>query len=195
MRINLKNKEARLSWRYIPENSQAVQDTHCVIYKYELNGKNIAIGYKGTSSKPSFHVSFRTEEDRTRFINDWRGSIAKREDEKLARKLAKKNYVHNVKVGDIFDSSWGYEQTNVDFYQVIDVKGKHVVLRKICQRITEEYRDQGRCIPIKDSFVANAEPFKKLVSQGYNNTPIIRLNSYSHCSLWDGKPCYWSSGY
>lgn len=29
-----------------------------------------------------------------------------------------------VSVGDVFVSSWGYEQTNVNFYQVISVHGK-----------------------------------------------------------------------
>lgn len=29
-----------------------------------------------------------------------------------------------VSVGDVFVSSWGYEQTNVTFYQVISVHGK-----------------------------------------------------------------------
>ena len=29
-----------------------------------------------------------------------------------------------ISVGDIFVSSWGYEQTNVTFYQVLSVHGK-----------------------------------------------------------------------
>lgn len=29
-----------------------------------------------------------------------------------------------VKVGDIFEASWGYEQTNVDFFQVVALAGK-----------------------------------------------------------------------
>jgi hypothetical protein len=29
-----------------------------------------------------------------------------------------------VSVGDVFASSWGYEQTNVGFYQVISTHGK-----------------------------------------------------------------------
>lgn len=29
-----------------------------------------------------------------------------------------------VSVGDVFVSSWGYEQTNVTFYQVLSVHGK-----------------------------------------------------------------------
>ena len=36
-----------------------------------------------------------------------------------------------VKVNDIFYSSWGYDQTNIDFYQVIDVLPNSVKVVKI----------------------------------------------------------------
>ena len=34
---------------------------------------------------------------------------------------------YGVKVGDIFSASWGYEQTNVDFFQVISLAGESSV--------------------------------------------------------------------
>ena len=34
-------------------------------------------------------------------------------------------------VGDIFYSSWGYDQTNVDFYQVVKTTPKTIALKKI----------------------------------------------------------------
>ena len=37
-----------------------------------------------------------------------------------------------VKVGDVFVDSWGWEQTNIDFYEVVALKGKaSVELRPI----------------------------------------------------------------
>ncbi len=43
-----------------------------------------------------------------------------------------------ISVGDIFVSSWGYEQTNVTFYQVLSVHGKKTVtVREIRQLITK----------------------------------------------------------
>lgn len=35
--------------------------------------------------------------------------------------------LHGVKVGDLFSSSWGYEQTNVDFFQVVALVGARSV--------------------------------------------------------------------
>ena len=49
-----------------------------------------------------------------------------------AKKVAKKINELGVKIGDIFHMSWGYEQTNSDFFKVIDLKGKtQVVLQEV----------------------------------------------------------------
>lgn len=46
---------------------------------------------------------------------------------------------HNVKVGDIFYTSWGYEQTNVNFFQVIELRGaSSVVAREVHPALEEE---------------------------------------------------------
>lgn len=51
-----------------------------------------------------------------------------------AKKAAAANQF-GVKVGDIFSTSWGYEQTNVNFFQVIALAGKSSV------RVREVYLD------------------------------------------------------
>lgn len=43
------------------------------------------------------------------------------------KEQAEKKNVFGVKVGDIFSASWGYEQTNNDFFQVIALVGKKSV--------------------------------------------------------------------
>lgn len=45
---------------------------------------------------------------------------------------------HSLIVGDVLEPSWGYEQTNVDFYQVTRATPKTVLLRPISAR-----REQG----------------------------------------------------
>ncbi len=58
-----------------------------------------------------------------------------------------------VSVGDIFVSSWGYEQTNVTFYQVLSVHGKKTVtVREI--RANSEYTDSmvGFKTPVLNDF-------------------------------------------
>jgi len=46
---------------------------------------------------------------------------------------------YGVKVGDLFSASWGYEQTNVDFFQVVELVGKSSVrVRKVNPPMIEE---------------------------------------------------------
>lgn len=48
------------------------------------------------------------------------------------KKETKKENIYGVKVGDIFCASWGYEQTNNDFFQVIALVGeKSVRVREV----------------------------------------------------------------
>ena len=61
-----------------------------------------------------------------------------------------------VHVGDIFFDVWGYDQTNVDFYQVVSLKGRHTaVIRKIAG--TREYEGDmyGHTSPRRDVFTSD----------------------------------------
>jgi len=59
----------------------------------------------------------------------------------------------NVSVGDVFASSWGYEQTNINLYQVVSTHGKKTVtVREI--RAATHLTDSmvGYKIPVLDDF-------------------------------------------
>ena len=48
------------------------------------------------------------------------------------RKMQPTQNMHGVHVGDIFYSTWGYDQTNVDFWQVVELKGTQTaIIREI----------------------------------------------------------------
>lgn len=49
---------------------------------------------------------------------------------------------HSFKVGDILYSSWGYEQTNIDFYQVAELNGSSMItLKPVALEVKEAQRD------------------------------------------------------
>ena len=51
---------------------------------------------------------------------------------KKAKQKAEKKNVYGVEVGDIFSASWGYEQTNNNFFQVVALVGeKSVRVREV----------------------------------------------------------------
>ncbi len=74
---------------------------------------------------------------------------------------------YGVKIGDIFVNSWGYEQTNIDFYQVTALRGTTMVeLRKLNKLVTAEDGTMSRySLPIKGAYVADEPPFRRAVKQ------------------------------
>lgn len=94
-----------------------------------------------------------------------------------------------VQVGDIFVSSWGYDQTNIDFYQVIGKtpSGKSVTLAPMTKkRVESPYDYEVRVVPgVVDRGV---QPLRrKLGSSNYYGS-VVRINSVASAYPWEGKP-------
>ena len=65
-------------------------------------------------------------------ITDGKEITAAENTGKPTPKTKKKENIYGVKVGDIFSASWGYEQTNNNFFQVIALVGeKSVRVREV----------------------------------------------------------------
>ena len=61
---------------------------------------------------------------------------------------------YGVKVGDMCCDTWGYGQTNVDFYQVVDLKGSTTVVLKPVNKNARMIGDMSYMVsPIKDDFL------------------------------------------
>lgn len=90
----------------------------------------------------------------------------------------------SVKVGDIFVCSWGYDQTNVDYYKVIAVKNKSVVIAEVSQ--TRNYTGcmQGQCMPNVNDVVG--QPMTKRI-QACGDKVSLKMTSYSWAYPWNGK--------
>lgn len=106
-----------------------------------------------------------------------------------------------VKVGDIFVESWGYDQTNVDFYEVVAKTAARIKIVHIGAKIVEGNGGPSeKVVPVPGHPVESALESKKgvLVKQvraitwrgGDAVEPIITMSSYSSATLWDGKPEY-----
>jgi hypothetical protein len=74
------------------------------------------------------------------FVRTWYANMEKqieaKEAEKRALQVAKKNFVNPFKVGQVLYDSWGYDQTNIDFYQIVEVGKMSVKIRPIGQIMT-----------------------------------------------------------
>ena len=99
---------------------------------------------------------------------------------------------HSLQIGSILYSSWGYEQTNIDFYEVTKLIGKCTIeIREIAQtRETHNYNClSGKTRPIASKYVD--QPMKKRVNE-YNR---IKISSFQSASIWGGEELYYSSYY
>jgi hypothetical protein len=98
-----------------------------------------------------------------------------------------------LQVGDIYVSTWGYEQTNVNFYQVIKVTAKTVTVREIEARLHETTGYLSRTVmPVRGAFKFNAVPIRRTF-RTYQGLTCISINSYEGARNWDGKPQYATS--
>ena len=171
--------------RYIPSGyTLAHEAPGLVIYHgTHSNGRPISLGFTGKRSTPAFHTYFKGPESQAEyekaFIESNNAHLAAKEAYRKAR-LAP----HTLKVGSILVSSWGYEQTNVDFYEVTELHGKSTVtLREIaCESVEQTGWASDTVKPIPGHFIG--EGFKKRVS----GTNHVSLTSYSSASVWDGRP-------
>ncbi len=97
-----------------------------------------------------------------------------------------------VAIGSIFACSWGYDQTNVDFYEVIKVTKASVVVREIGKQTTSQDGGwTGKAVPAPGAYIG--EPMTRRLAVGWDKNPRIKIRSYSSAGLWNGQPLSWTS--
>lgn len=172
--------------RWIPNNYQLIaKDERYGFEVYSFtheNGHLYAIAYGGKRTKSDWHYRFKNEAQlKAKIEETLSGFMAW--DERKAKYKKERNKPHDVKIGDIFKCSWGYDQTNIDFYQCIKVSGAFIEVREIGQMAEETFSMQGECVPCIDAFIG--EPMRKKVAM-YGDEPAIKI--YSFASAYRMKP-------
>lgn len=165
---------------------------HVYTFEFEKNGKtNYALlVFKGKNRKPEMYYAY---------INDRHRS----EDIKLRSKTWMDNQTYhtekvNIKdplqVGDILVNTWGVEQTNVNFYQVTNVKGMYATFKEIESKDTLSSPDsmRGTSVPLKNKFKSGTELRKKMFN--YNGITHVKIK-YGSTRKWDGEPVSFTSYY
>lgn len=132
-------------------------------------------------------------------INEYVAQI-KREEPKS--ETPKKNK-YGVQVGDIFSASWGYEQTNVDFFQVVELVGTSSVrVRGVSLPLVEEiaisgmssdrvYKNTKELLParrnvfIEDDEHGDLKRLKSYAADGVSN-PTFKLSSFADAHYCSG---------
>lgn len=170
---------------YIPDGYELIAKDER--FGFEVHGKwgdrPVAVAFGGKRSKPDWHYSFKNDLAlNDKIARTLAGFIAQEERKKLRAVERKKP--HDVKVGDVFQCSWGYDQTNVDFYQVVELVGaQSCKIQKIAQHREVTGIDQGVCTPAKNNFIGDARV--RRINNAYNE-PSVRI--YDFASAYRIKP-------
>lgn len=117
-----------------------------VVERYEHKGRP-AVYIRQMTPKARFsgwksykHILCRKPEDVDRIVGDLRASLEAHEARKVARRAERSAFDARtvLKPGDVVYNSWGYEQTNIDWYRVVGVSKAFCVLQAVCSSIVEE---------------------------------------------------------
>lgn len=178
---------------YIPEHpTEVIEDesVKAIIYCSDtIDGRPKAAAFSGRRNNPDFYNVFKDEDHRSRHIANYleRLRAARKGKEEAAQR--RKDFEHDFEVGDILYSTWGYDQTNVDFFQVTEIVSKKSIrIRQICSSTTETGFMSGEARPRPHEFLDGYGDMRKRVQPGN----YVSLTSYSSAKRWDGKPKYTS---
>lgn len=137
----------------------------------DAKGRPSAVAFMGRSLTPYSAGSgdgaaywFRTEASRREWIAECfrrAAAWAERKAADKAQKAAARAAGHKLAVGDVLRASWGYDQTNIDYYQVTKLIGSTMVEYRPISCLSEETASmQGVCVPSPGSFTGEAKRAK-----------------------------------
>tara|TARA_R100000655_G_scaffold27158_1_gene55544 strand:+ start:279 stop:623 length:345 start_codon:yes stop_codon:yes gene_type:complete len=103
------------------------------------------------------------------------------------------NTPHNITVGTILRRSWGYDQTNVDFYVVTRTTKTTITFAPIAKDVEYTGTSTDYATPRivgEKPVIIGSDTLRRKVND-YGNGPSIRIASYAgagNAYVWSGKP-------
>jgi hypothetical protein len=140
------------------------------------------------------NYGFRSLEQAEAYIDKTVANLkanAERRAERKAEAAAEKAAVKAedfFKVGDIVYNSWGYEQTNIEFYRVTKVLPKSIELKQLCLESVPNTQgmDCEKVVAGKDFYSKGSTYTLRVKPSGHLSAP----ERFYHFSKWDGRALY-----
>lgn len=191
-----KSPKVAAGYRWIPPELRNITPenppgTNLLVYKTptpNIRGKFTFAIFKGNQSKPLTYSITSSESVMDSAIQSEIDSNRSYLNSKKKMLEERKNFQHSLKEGDILVSSWGYDQTNIDFYEVIKLLDKQVVIKEIAKNIiSSDGYGSDKVVPVPGHYIGT--PMRKAVSSRNS----VKISSYAYASLWSGKPVHQTS--
>lgn len=190
MEATKKQTRREITIEYFTKKSESVENykDYILIFQYKSEkGLPCAAILRNREKKPSLHYQFRSESERVDFINRQKASADNDIEREAIRHAVRMKEAEKFVKGAIVYDSWGYEQTNIDFYVIVERSGVSVTLQQIGGIRKYSSDMSGTVTPDIDKKIG--EPFKKRI----NKYGSISLTSYSSAYLYDGTPKMFST--
>lgn len=160
---------------------------------------------KGNNGNPAFYYLFRTEQRAAEFVKKWLA-------EEAVKSAVKSEYAENKKalraslkasdywtVGDVGYTSWGYDQTNVEYFQVVRLLPRSVVVRQVAVNSSDRGGGEGgKIAPRRYEFVGPEQKCPLNENGHFQAGPCYSGTkpSFKHgVSKWEGRAMYCSSNH
>ena len=177
--------------RYIPNNTtETIETLGLVIHLYQDRHCS-AIAWSGKRTNPDFNIRFLTEARRREHVDQYiegrRKTLEAKQEAKLAQAAP-----HTIDVGTIVYNTWGWEQTNIDFYVVTRRSARFVWLRPVKATTTETGSMCGHKAPLEPTqVVENYGETQRKVSRWRGDVTINFGHGVGY--VYDGTPksCSW----
>lgn len=164
-----------------------------VFAKYEKKGKKFY--YTSVNTKQKYEIDSKGNkigEKTDKAVNKGKTSKPVKKATSQVKNKA------GVKVGDIFYASWGYDQTNVDWYQVVDVTASGCYILPIGSKrvgfdtvmpVKNDFGDRDVLLDANNK-ISKKGVFKRTLVSGYDGEVYLRLSSFAFARPWNGKAKY-----
>lgn len=157
-----------------------------VAYLYtSAKGRPCATVFFGKQSQPVADFQYRDEIEREKSIRVYFERRRAHDKTKAERRAEDKAFIHDAQVGDIYRTCWGYDQTNVEFFEIVEIKGKFAILREIACAVDSSTLGgpQERIVPQSGQYVKSykfgEEPIRRLIQKHG-----IKIDDVRHGSKW-----------
>jgi len=148
----------------------------------------------GRSLKTTHNYVYKLQENRDQgvaeIVRQAREDATRRQAKQAALESARASFVNPYNVGHVFSNSWGYDQTNIDYYEVVATTDWTVTLRAIAQNAREDGFMRGTCQPVRGKYVG--KEITKRIQLMDDGKPYVPCK-HGWMSDWDGKADHWTA--
>jgi hypothetical protein len=173
-----------------------------ITYSFADNAGNTRYGLYAETlrGKKIVNVYYKNAERRDEGLELILKSAVDRKDMMDKRKRERREFKTDAQLGDIFVYSWGWEQTNKNFFQIININGNTLTFKEISQESSPNQNGgsymSDYVLPVPNQFIDSQ--FYSQDKEGKNLGYLKkRMTSKDYINMefgamfkWDGKPEY-----